>query len=157
MKKRDIMVSFGEAIANGFKNYVNFTGRSTRAEYWWWFLFNLIVGFVAGIIGSLLFPPHMTTDSYGITRATSFDPIPLVISLALLLPSIALTIRRLRDTAHHWGWYFIGLIPIVGGIILLVFVCQESSVNGWGEPTSYKNPVAGNGGPTGYTSPYYGS
>lgn len=104
-------VSFGEAIKLFFINYVNFTGRSTKSEYWWAVVFNFLVSMVLGFIpyiGSLL-------------------------SLALIIPGLSLCIRRLHDIGKSWVWYLMGLIPLAGFIILIVYFCKDSDGdNQWG-------------------------
>ncbi len=104
-------VSFGEAIKLFFVNYVNFTGRSTVSEYWWAFLFNFLV-----------------------SLCTSWIPVVgQLITLGLLIPGLALGIRRLHDTGKHWYYIFMGLIPLAGFIILIVQYCKSSDAdNEWG-------------------------
>lgn len=106
-------VSFGEAIKLFFKNYTNFSGRSSRSEYWWVMLFNMIISAIFTII-----------------------TIPVLTglwSLVTLIPGLALAIRRLHDVGKS-GWFLlIGLIPLVGVIILLVQYLKESEpANNWG-------------------------
>ncbi len=104
-------VSFGEAIRLFFVNYVNFTGRSTRSEYWWAVLFNFLVSMV------LSFIPYVGS----------------VLSLAFIIPGLSLCIRRLHDIGKSWVWYLMGLIPLAGFIILIVYFCKESDGdNKWG-------------------------
>ncbi len=104
-------VGFGEAIKLLFKNYANFTGRATKSEYWWAFLFLWLVNFVAAyipVVGS-------------------------IISLALFIPNLSLNIRRLHDIGKSWAWILMGLIPFAGFIILIVYYCRESDGdNQWG-------------------------
>lgn len=95
---------------NAFKNYVNFKGRARRKEYWMFVLFNFIVAFVLGIIDGLI----------GITVLST------IYSLAVIIPSLALCFRRLHDIGKSGAWILIGLIPLVGEIILLVFFCTDS-------------------------------
>lgn len=104
-------VSFGEAIKLYFVNYVNFTGRSTASEYWWAFLFNFLV-----------------------SLCTAWIPIVgQLISLGLLLPGLAVGVRRLHDTGKSWVYIFMGLIPLAGFVILIIQYCKESDVdNQWG-------------------------
>ncbi len=106
-------VSFGEAIKLYFKNYLNFSGRASRSEYWFAYLFTFLVSTVAGILG--------TTVS-------------TIISLAFLLPSLAIAFRRLHDIGKSGWWYLMLLIPIAGPIILLVYYCTDSQNcdNQWG-------------------------
>lgn len=104
-------VSFGEAIQLFFKNYVNFTGRSTKSEYWWVFLFNFLVS---------LF--------------TCWIPIVgQIVAAALIVPSLALSIRRLHDTGKSWVYILMGLIPLAGVIIVIIQYCKDSDIdNQWG-------------------------
>ncbi|NQX69851.1 hypothetical protein BC351_30155 [Paenibacillus ferrarius] len=96
------------------KNYVGFSGRARRKEYWMFMLFHLIVVVILAILEAITGLKSVLTIIY---------------SLAILLPSLALTFRRLHDTGRSAWWIFIGLIPFVGSIILIVFNCQDSQPN----------------------------
>ena len=99
------------------KNYVNFEGRATRAEFWWFFLFNVIVSVVLNIFG-----PKIGGTLSGIW------------SLAILLPYLGLSVRRLHDI-NKSGWLMLlGLIPIIGWIILIYWWAQpgDTSENQYG-------------------------
>jgi uncharacterized membrane protein YhaH (DUF805 family) len=93
------------------KNYVGFQGRARRKEYWMFFLFNLIIGLVIGFVEGLLNLSQVLSTLY---------------SLAILLPSLAVGVRRLHDTGRSGLWLLIGLIPLIGLIVLLVFFCEDS-------------------------------
>lgn len=93
------------------KNYVGFTGRARRKEYWMFFLFNAIISLVLTLLDKLLHIGTLLTTLY---------------SLAVLLPSLSVAVRRLHDTGRSGWWLFIALIPIIGAIILLVFMCLDS-------------------------------
>lgn len=90
--------------------YFDFGGRSTRREFWMAYLFNFLAALIVGVIDGIL--------TGGVLAS--------IYSLAILIPSLALTIRRLRDAGKAWGWIFINFIPIVGQIIYLVFLCMPS-------------------------------
>jgi uncharacterized membrane protein YhaH (DUF805 family) len=96
-------------FVNAWKNYVNFSDRTSVRGYWMAFLFFIITAFVVGIIAGLT------------TLWISY-----IWSLAILLPSLALAIRRLRDAGKAWYWIFINLIPLVGFIIYIVMLCKPS-------------------------------
>jgi len=100
------MAFFNEYI-NMWKNYVNFKDRTTVRGYWMAFLVNFIVSFVLGLIGI-----RILVSLY---------------SLATLLPSLAICVRRLRDGGNSWPWIFISLVPLVGWIILIVKLCKQSA------------------------------
>ena len=105
-------MSFGEAIQSVFSKYGTFTGRARRSEYWYFVLLTLIVSFVMGLLSEFL-------GSIGTTLTGLWE-------LASLVPSLAVVWRRLHDIGKSGGWYFIFLVPLVGWIILLVFLCRDS-------------------------------
>ena len=93
------------------KNYANFNGRARRKEYWMFVLANMIVSFVVGFIVGLVGAPEFIAYIY---------------SLAVLVPGIAVCVRRLHDIGKSGVWYFINFIPCIGSIWLLVLMCQDS-------------------------------
>ena len=103
------MKLFNEYI-NMLKNYANFSDRTTVRGYWMAVLGNIIVSFVIGAIGALL---HL-------------DILSSIYSLVVLIPGLAICVRRLRDAGKAWPWIFISLVPLVGWIILIVFMCKAS-------------------------------
>lgn len=114
-------LDFGEAVRRALTvNYCNFQGRASRSEYWWFMLFS----FIAGCIISVVFCWSDTLE-YLVSG---------LFSLAILLPSLGLAVRRLHDTGRSGWWIFISLIPLVGFIIFLYFVAQPSQniPNQWG-------------------------
>jgi uncharacterized membrane protein YhaH (DUF805 family) len=120
--------SFTGAIKKGFRGYVVWDARSTRAEYWWWTLFVIIVAFVATIVDSALFSTDMLSGT---------GPVYLISSLALFLPGLSLWIRRLHDTDRSGWWAWIVLIPFVGFIVVLIFVLLPSKMG----PTRWNNRI----------------
>jgi uncharacterized membrane protein YhaH (DUF805 family) len=94
-----------------WKNYANFSGRTSIRGYWFAVLGNVIVSTVIGIITGIL--PKLAI-------------IATLYSLAALIPGLALTVRRLRDAGKNWPWIFISFVPLVGGIILIVMLCNHS-------------------------------
>jgi uncharacterized membrane protein YhaH (DUF805 family) len=91
------------------KNYVGFSGRARRTEYWMFALFNFIIFAVLAILAAV-------TKSYFLWILYG------LYGLGVLLPSLAVTWRRMQDTGRNGLWILLGLIPFVGGIILLVFM-----------------------------------
>lgn len=112
-------MSFGEAIASYWKNYVNFKGRARRSEYWYAVLFLAIAVIGLTIIDSVLFTDIVIDAGVG--------PLTSIFYLAIILPGIALVVRRLHDVSKSGWWYLLGLIPFVGGIVLLIFALQDST------------------------------
>lgn len=100
-------VGFGEAISEGFKNIFTYHGRASRSAFWWFFLGFIIIDVIGGIIGSAA---HAVAISY-------------IISAIVAITTIGLAVRRLHDSGKSGYWWFLGLIPIIGGITLLVFYC----------------------------------
>ena len=101
-------MNFQESIKVCFAKYADFTGRATRPEYWWFMLFIVLAGAAAGIISQ-----YASALFY----------------LATLLPSVAAATRRLHDTGRSGWWQLIGLVPILGWIVLLVFLTQEGKAD----------------------------
>ena len=112
------------AIKNFFKGYVDFSGRSSRADYWWIWLVNII----------LSIPFYM---AYGAAMANPDSEAALmtlglivfvyiIFGLAVFLPGLALTVRRLRDAGFHWALIFVGFVPFVGSIALLVLLAMPT-------------------------------
>ena len=89
-----------------WKNFANFSGRTDVGGYWWAVLGNFIVSFVLGLIG--------------------VEILISVYSLATLIPTLSIAVRRLRDAGKGWGWLFITLVPLVGWIIFIVMMCKPS-------------------------------
>ena len=94
-----------EAVSSVLKGYVKFSGRATRSEYWWFYLFWLILVVVTGMIS---------------------ENLAAVLILALLLPSLAVGVRRMHDIGKSGWWLLVALIPLIGGLILLYFLVQPS-------------------------------
>ena len=94
------------------KKYAVFSGRARRMEYWYFVLFNLIVAFVLALIDTLL----GTT-----TGVSSFGLLSGLYGLAVLIPTLALWVRRLHDIDRTGWWLLINLVPLIGTIVLLVF------------------------------------
>ncbi|MDX1300866.1 DUF805 domain-containing protein [Photobacterium sp.] len=99
------------------KNYAVFSGRSRRQEYWYFFLFNILISIALGFVDTLLATPG-TEDGAGILGT--------IYSLAVLIPSIAVGVRRLHDTGRTGWWMLIGLIPLIGALVLIYFFVQDS-------------------------------
>lgn len=99
------------------KKYAVFNGRARRKEYWYFALFNVIISIVLLVI-------DVVTGSF--SAEIGMGVLGGIYGLAVLIPAIAVTVRRLHDTNHSGWWYFIILIPLIGVIILLVFLFRDS-------------------------------
>lgn len=111
-------MTFVQAIKSAFNNYVNFQGRATRSEYWWFFLFQFLVY----IIPSTLMNAETARGELGLGTL-----LYLGLVVALFLPSLALSFRRLHDTNRSAWWLLIALIPIIGAILLLVWTILKGT------------------------------
>lgn len=130
------MVSFGEAVKRAFSQYCKFTGRASRSEYWWFYLFNLIVSVIIFFAGGgpRIFSDmcHFGGGCYGgfaggaIGFSGTYTTLSYIWSLAVLLPSMGLLWRRFHDAGHSGWWCLWSLLPVIGWIVLLVAMCQPS-------------------------------
>ena len=93
------------------KKYAVFSGRARRKEYWLFFLFNTIITFVRGFLEGLAGSVGILVTIYG---------------LAVMIPGIAVSVRRLHDINRSGWWLLVGLIPLLGAIVLLVFMVKDS-------------------------------
>ena len=101
------------------RRYADFSGRSRRKEYWMFFLFILIAFIVVGIIEGILGINQMVFGVYG--------PLTILFVLAILIPSLAVQVRRFHDQ-NKTGWLvLLGLIPFLGSIVVLVFMLLEGT------------------------------
>lgn len=109
---RQRQVSFTEAVKMALTvNYCNFSGRSSRSEFWWFVLFNFLLGaLITCIFGS----------------GTTGECVSGVVSLLLLLPGLGLCVRRLHDIDKSGWWFFINFIPLIGTIWFIVLMCRDS-------------------------------
>jgi len=115
-------MNFQQAIASGFNNYVNFSSRAVRSEFWFWALFSFILGIVATFLDYAVFADF---DIWTLMDA-SFSPINTLVNLALILPSIAVGIRRLHDI-DRTGWWLLLLFTVIGIILLIVWYCTKGT------------------------------
>jgi uncharacterized membrane protein YhaH (DUF805 family) len=99
------------------KKYATFSGRSRRKEYWFFALFNIIISIVLTIVDTL-FGTMSVETGLGLLSG--------IYSLAVLIPSVAVSIRRLHDIGRSGWWLLIAFIPLLGVLVLLVFMLQDS-------------------------------
>ena len=100
------------------KKYVDFSGRARRTEYWMFALFNIIFAIVAFVLDNVLGLASEDTGGYGLLY--------VLFSLAIILPTWAVTVRRLHDVGKSGWWIFISLIPFIGGIWLFALTVTDS-------------------------------
>jgi uncharacterized membrane protein YhaH (DUF805 family) len=118
-------MSFAAALRSALTQYATFSGRASRSEYWWFIVFNVIVGVAAALLDG----------------GSSDGPVSTLSALALLLPTLAVAVRRLHDTDRS-GWCLLFLlVPLVGVIVLIAFLVQDSDRdNRFGPSPKYQLP-----------------
>lgn len=109
-------MSFGEAIQTVFRKYAEFMGRAGRAEFWWWALFTVLVASALNLFDVIRIGDNGNLGSL----------LAGLWGIAILLPSLAVAVRRLRDSDYSWGYLFFILVPIAGIFVLIAF---------WAQPT----------------------
>lgn len=95
-------MNFQTAVKTCFNKYIDFTGRASRSEYWWFALFCVVVNVIVALF--------------------NIDVLSTIVSLALILPSLAVLVRRLHDDDKSGWWALLLLIPVIGGLIILYFM-----------------------------------
>jgi uncharacterized membrane protein YhaH (DUF805 family) len=111
-------MDFGDAIRDGFSKYATFSGRSSRSAYWWWFLFAFLVSIVTSILDAI----------------AGTIVIGAIVSLGLLLPGLAVLVRRYHDAGHSGWWVLLWIIPPAGLVVWLIFTLTDSKPpNEWGD------------------------
>jgi len=100
------------------KKYAVFEGRARRSEYWFFTLFNFLI-----MLGLILIDVYMATAN----PQTGIGVLSGLYSLGVLIPSISVLVRRLHDTNRSGWWFWIGLVPLIGGLILLIFMFLDGT------------------------------
>jgi uncharacterized membrane protein YhaH (DUF805 family) len=126
--------TIGQAVRRFWKKYATFTGRASRAEFWWWFLVSYLISLVLSFVGQAIAgpqpqPPVAATSQDEVTQyfyavfgwIAQASIVAWIWALATLVGTIALSTRRLHDTNRSGWWYLIAFVPLVGAIILIVF------------------------------------
>ncbi|MEO8527540.1 MAG: DUF805 domain-containing protein [Pseudolysinimonas sp.] len=118
-------MTFLDAIQTCVRKYADFEGVAKRPEFWWWILFATIV---SSILGTFSVVPVSQTGTVG-------SILTGIWSLATLLPTLGVTVRRLRDVGHVWQNIFWILVPIAGLIVLIIYLAEPTS------PTAPSTPA----------------
>ena len=115
-KKHFMFMTFSEAIKTCLVDkYATFSGRATRSEYWYVVLFGYLLALLIVLLGMMVDSPELIIG------------LSSVLSLILLLPGLAVCIRRLHDTGRSGWWYLLVLIPYIGAFALLIIFCLKSN------------------------------
>jgi len=134
-----------QAVASVLRNYVTFSGRAPRSEFWWWSLATILFGFAVAIIDMMFFADQVTvtTGPGEIIAEYENGPLSALYSLAIFLPGLAVSVRRLHDVNKSGWWLFILLVPLFGFFYLLYLYVQpgEQGDNHFGADPLY-SPIA---------------
>ena len=111
-----------DAVRSVLSNYTNFSGRASRSEYWWWIL--ALIG-----LQIVIFVISLITPEIGLLLS-------VVVFFGVIIPGLAVAVRRLHDTGRSGWWLLVAFIPLVGALILLIFLLLDSDqqANQWGPP-----------------------
>lgn len=115
-------MTFGQSIQTVFRKYAEFDGRASRSEFWWWILFTALVSAALNV-----FPTW--GGVWGGVWGGDISPwssLAGVWAIAVLVPTLAVTIRRLRDAGYEWAHIFWILLPLAGAIVLIVLCAQPT-------------------------------
>ena len=139
------------AYKNFFKNYAEFTGRSTRPDYWWVWLGNFILSIPFWIIYFYTVFLSAVMDSVSDSASEAifmvFGLVAIIYAvfyLAILVPTLAISVRRLRDAGFHWAFIFLRFAPMGGLALLILFAMptKETEVVNYSESQAVKNEEA---------------
>ena len=108
-------MGFGDAIRVCFSQYVTFSGRASRSEFWYWVLFVFLVSTGCSIVDAAVFK----SEEAGVLTS--------LFSLATFLPYISVCVRRLHDVDRSGWWFWLILIPLIGWLVLLIWNCTKGT------------------------------
>ena len=119
-------MNFFDAIVLGLRNYINFSGRATRAEYWYWVVPVVIINIVLGVIDQTLNPGSQMGPLSWVT---------MIVFFASILPTLGVSIRRLHDIDRGGQWFLLWF-TLVGGLVVIYWACQPGTAgpNSFGKP-----------------------
>ena len=126
-----------------YLKYAQFNGRADRKEFWYFVLFYIVVMAILSILDGMLFGGAQTYSGDNGLSYSSSGPLAAVFGIGSFIPFLAAAVRRLHDTGKTGWWVLLGLIPIIGTIILIVFYAQkgQAETNAHGEPPLGSRPA----------------
>ncbi len=134
-------MGFSESVKSVFSKYATFSGRASRSEYWYFVLFNLIITIPLFIVGAIIGALIGGSKNGMMTALVVGYILVFIYSLAVIIPGIAVSVRRLHDSGKSGWLYLLVLIPYLGGIVLFIFMLLGS------EPDNKYGPNPNNQGP----------
>ena len=117
-------MNMADAVQSVLGKYATFQGRASRSEYWWYILAFFLFAVVVSIIEGAVLAPMLGFEAFD---PSAGNPMSMIISLALFLPTLAVAIRRLHDIDRSGWWYLIGFIPLIGFLVLIYWYVQPGS------------------------------
>jgi YidC/Oxa1 family membrane protein insertase len=114
-------MDFWEAVASGFTNYVTFSGRAIRSEFWYWILFTVLGASATSLIDTAVFPQTVWPPT-----SPLISPLNSIFHLLTFLPSVAVGVRRLHDI-NRSGWWMLIALTIIGVFVLIYWFCKPST------------------------------
>ena len=121
-------MTFSESIRTCFSKFVTWEGRAARSEYWYFVLFCLLSQIAAAVVDGVLGTGFkMANPMTGVEQSMGYGWVYMLTALALLLPNLAVLVRRLHDTDRSGWWYWIALIPLIGIILLIVWLASRGT------------------------------
>jgi len=112
-------MTFTQSITICFSKYATFKGRAVRSEFWWFYLFSVLIQWGASIVGAVLFIGESAAD-----MAMGADLFSLIVSLVFFMPSLAASVRRLHDIGKS-GWWLLIAFTIIGIFLLIFWLAKE--------------------------------
>ncbi|MBN9000306.1 MAG: DUF805 domain-containing protein [Rhizobiales bacterium] len=108
-----------ESVSSVLSQYATFSGRAMRSEFWWWVLFVILLSIATNLVDGIALSPLLGYSMFGGPQILSG-----LVSLALLIPGIAVSVRRLHDVGRSGWWLLLCLVPLVGALVLLFWYVQ---------------------------------
>ena len=124
------IMNFGQAVSSVLSNYATFSGRAPRSEYWWWVLFTVVLNWVTAFLDTMLFGTfalvHLGDATYA-GAGTMFTPISTIVGLALIIPSLALSVRRFHDM-DRTGWWLLIALTGIGTLVIFFWFMVKGTI-----------------------------
>ena len=135
-------MNFSSAVKTVLSKYIDFEGRAVRSEYWYWVLAIVLLSIVLAIIEGAVIAAALGFEPFA---PEAGQPLRMVMGLAILLPTLAVAVRRLHDVDRSGWWLFLQLVPVVGALILLWWYIQPGTEtqNNFGPADSVTPPIKG--------------
>lgn len=119
-----------------WRGYVDFSGKATRSQFWYATAMNILIYLLMmlcllmmWVVGISFSASSEVMFGFMMLTLVLYALLAWAFNLAILLPTLAITVRRLRDAGYHWGLIFLNLVPVVGSFVLLIFMCLPTNTD----------------------------